>query len=142
MSIIRHSLKDMRYDWVELLRERGVRPSAQRLAVARYVLETDEHPSAERVWRKVRKRFPVLSRATVYNTVNLFVEKGLLRELVLAQGRIVFDPKTEPHHHFIERTTGAIYDVPWNALQVSNVDALDGFVVSEYQVVMRGRKRC
>jgi Fe2+ or Zn2+ uptake regulation protein len=127
-------------DVVSLLRDRGVQPSAQRVAVAEYVLSTDAHPSADEVWQKVRRSFPMISRATVYNTLNLFVHKGLLRELVLAEGKVVFDPKVEPHHHFIDEQTGAIYDVPWTALRVSNVDALKGFGVREYQVVMRGRK--
>ncbi|HZM48837.1 MAG TPA: transcriptional repressor, partial [Vicinamibacteria bacterium] len=79
----------MRTNSVEALREHGIQPSAQRVAVADYVLHTDEHPSADQVFAKVRKTFPMLSRATVYNTLNLFVEKHLLRELVLAEGRVV-----------------------------------------------------
>ena len=125
----------------ERLRSRGVQPSAQRVAVAEYVLHTDEHPSAEQVFSRVRKTFPMLSRATVYNTLNLFVRKQLLREFVLAPGRIVFDPRLEPHHHFIDDATGAIHDVAWDALEVGRVSALKGFKVREYQVVMRGRTR-
>jgi Fe2+ or Zn2+ uptake regulation protein len=127
-------------DVVSLLRDHGVQPSAQRVAVGEYVLSTDTHPSADEIWHKVKRTFPMISRATVYNTLNLFVHKGLLRELVLAEGRVVFDPKVEPHHHFIDDHTGAIYDVPWGAVRVSNVEGLKGFGVREYQVVMRGRK--
>ncbi len=126
---------------VELLRSRHIQPSAQRVAVGDYVLFTDDHPSADDVWNKVRRTFPMVSRATVYNTLNLFVDKGLLRELVLAEGRVVFDPKTGAHHHFIDERTGRIHDVPWDALEVRNVDALRGYSVHEYQVVMRGRRK-
>ena len=122
-----------------MLREHGIQPSVQRVAVAQYVLETDAHPSADRVCSEVRRTFPLISRATVYNTLHLFVRKGLLRELVLAPGRVVFDPKVERHHHFIEESSGRIHDVPWDALSVSRVDSLKGFSVSEYQVVMKGR---
>lgn len=125
---------------VDLLREHGIQPSAQRVAVGDYVLFTDEHPSADEIWNRVRKTFPMVSRATVYNTLNLFVEKGLLRELVLAEGRVVFDPKVGAHHHFIDEVTGRIHDVPWDALEVKNLDGLRGFLVREYQVVMRGRR--
>jgi Fur family transcriptional regulator, iron response regulator len=83
---------------------------------------------------------PMLSRATVYNTLNLFVEKGLLRQLVLAEGRVVFDPRLEPHHHFIDDHTGDIEDVPWSAVKVGDVNAIKGYEVREYMVVMRGRK--
>jgi Fe2+ or Zn2+ uptake regulation protein len=123
-----------------VLQAHGINPSAQRVAVAQYVLHTDEHPSADEVWTRVRKRFPQVSRATIYNTLNLFVEKGLLRQFTLNAGRVVFDPKTEDHHHFVDEDTGRIYDVPWDALKISNIPKLDGFDVREYQVVMRGRK--
>jgi Fur family transcriptional regulator, iron response regulator len=123
------------------LREHGIQPSAQRVAVAEYVLRTDEHPSADQVFAKVRDRLPVLSRATIYNTLNLLVERGLLRELVLAEGRVVFDPNTSPHHHFIDEKTGRIEDVPWGALSVSGIEALRGLDVREFQVVMRGSRR-
>ena len=129
----------MLHDETSVLKNHGINPSAQRVAVAKYVLHTDEHPSADEVWTRVRKRFPHVSRATVYNTLNLFVEKGLLRQFVLTEGRVVFDPKTDAHHHFIDEDSGRIHDVPWDAVKVSNVPKLDGFEVREYQVVMRGR---
>lgn len=125
---------------VDTLAQAGIQPSAQRVAVADYVLATEDHPSAEQVWARVKERFPMLSRATVYNTLNLFVEKGLLRELVLSEGKVVFDPKLSPHHHFIDDETDHIVDIPWDALQVKHVDALKGFDVREYQVVLRGRR--
>ena len=131
----------MTIEATEALRGRGIQPSAQRVAIAEYVLATDCHPSADQVWSEVRRRLPQVSRATVYNTLNLFVRKGLLRELVLAEGRVVFDPKTDPHHHFIDSETGDIQDVPWEAVQILGVERLRGLDVDEYQVVMRGRSR-
>ena len=123
------------------LTERGIRPSAQRVAVASYVLETTDHPSADEVVSRVRERFPHISRATVYNTLNLFVDKGLLRQHVLTEARVVFDPNVDSHHHFIDETTGAIYDIPWDAIEVSRIPSLEDMDVREYQVVMRGRRR-
>ncbi len=121
--------------------EHGVQPSAQRVAVAGYVLATREHPTADRVFTVVRASFPWISRATVYNTLNLFVEKGLLRASSLAGGSVVFDANMERHHHFIDEKTGAIHDVPWDSVEVCNIEALDGFEVTDFQVVMRGVKR-
>lgn len=124
-----------------MLRDHGIQPSAQRLAVADYVLHTTEHPSADKVWAGVQETFPMISRATVYNTLNLFVEKGLLRELHLAPDSVLFDPNIDRHHHFIDEESGRVYDVPWNQVEVSNAKALPGFEVHDYQVVMRGRRR-
>jgi len=123
------------------LKEHGIQPSAQRVAVAQYALTTDEHPSADQVWARVRRSFPFISRATVYNTLNLFVEKGLLQALVIAEGRVVFDPKTDRHHHFLDEQTGSIHDVPWEALEVKHVQSLRGYDVRAYQVVLRGRRK-
>jgi len=128
-------------DVAERLRDHGIQPSAQRVAVAEYVLRTDEHPSADLVWKRVRRRFPYISRATVYNTLNAFVEKGLLKTLNLSDDSVVFDPKTETHHHFIDEKTGRIHDIPWDQIQVCNIERLRGFEVHDYQVVIRGRKK-
>ena len=128
-------------DLIAQLESRDIRPSAQRVAIAGYVLGTTDHPSADAVWQTVKKQFPMVSRATVYNTLNLFVEKGLLQELTLAPGFTVYDPKTEPHHHFLDDETGAIHDVPWSELEVRNIQQLRGFDVRDYSVVLRGRRR-
>lgn len=128
-------------DVIATLEERGIQPSPQRVAVARYVLTTRDHPSADQVFARVKDSLPVLARATVYNTLNLFVAKGLLRQHILAEGRVVFDPKIEPHHHFVDDATGAIHDIAWDALTVKNVAALEGLDVREYQVVLRGKAR-
>ena len=131
----------MAIDVPGMLRRSGVHPSAQRVAVAEYVLGTDEHPSADEVWACVKRRFPMISRATVYNTLNLFEKKGLIKGLSIVDGKMVFDPKTEPHHHFVDEATGRIYDLPWKSLEVRNVGALQGYAVDSYQVVLRGRKK-
>lgn len=124
----------------ERLQENGIQASPQRLAVAEYVLFTDAHPTAEEVWAAVKARAPLVSRATVYNTLNLLVRKGLLRQVQLDEGRTGFDPNLEPHHHFIDEATGVVHDVPWDALEVRRVEALRGLEVREYQVVLRGRR--
>src|SRR5262245_42859109 len=109
------------------LRDHGIQPSAQRIPVPEYVLDPKDQPSADQVLELVSARVPMLSRATVYNTLNLFVEKGLIRQLVLAEGKVVFDPNLGPHHHFIDERTGAIHDVPWSAVQVSHMEGLEDF---------------
>ncbi|MBX3462950.1 MAG: transcriptional repressor [Planctomycetes bacterium] len=126
---------------IDRLERADIRPSAQRVAIAGYVLSTADHPSADDVWQRVKVDFPMVSRATVYNTLQLFTEHGLLRQLVLAEGKVVFDPMVEPHHHFVDDETGAIEDIPWSALRVGKVDELEGVDVREYMVVVRGRRR-
>lgn len=123
------------------LKERGIRPSVQRVAIAEIVLSTHRHPSADEVWAQVKERYPMISRATVYNTLNLLVDEGLLRSFVSTEGRTVFDPNTQPHHHLVDDATGQIHDVPWEALSVRGVDELEGFEVRDVQVVLHGRAK-
>jgi len=124
-----------------MLRRRGIQATPQRIAVAAYILSATAHPSADEVWEMVRRRCPTLSRATVYNTLNLLAAKGLIRAQVLKEGAIVFDPRVDAHHHFIDVNTGKIYDVPWEMLTVSGHERLRGYEVRDYQVILRGRRR-
>lgn len=125
-------------DAIQILSQCGVRPTPQRIAVIDFVLSTDAHPTADEVLGHVKTTCPTISRATVYNTLNLLVSKSLLRTQLLREGTVVFDPETEAHHHFIDDETGQIYDVPWDTIKVSGEDSVTGLNVREYQVVMRG----
>jgi Fe2+ or Zn2+ uptake regulation protein len=124
-----------------ILRNCGIQPTPQRIAVVNFVLNTTSHPSADDVLECVRKECPTISRATVYNTLNLLVEKRLLRTQVLREGTIVFDPNIELHHHFIDEESGKIYDISWDAVQITCGTSLRDFEIREMQVVMKGRRR-
>jgi Fe2+ or Zn2+ uptake regulation protein len=128
-------------DIYQVLRNAGVQPTPQRVAVARYVLGTTSHPTADEVLARARRECPTLSRATVYNTLTRLAERGLVRLQTIREGVVVFDARTERHHHFIDELTGKIYDVPWDALSVSGERRLREYDVRDYQVVMRGRRR-
>ena len=128
-------------DLIAQLRSVGLQPTPQRLAVARYVLGSTSHPTADEVLAKARKECPTLSRATVYNTLARLSERGLLRPQTIREGVVVFDAHVERHHHFVDDTTGRIYDVPWEALSVSGEKSLPEYEIREYQVVLRGRRR-
>jgi Fe2+ or Zn2+ uptake regulation protein len=126
---------------MNLLRQWGIQPTPQRIAVVEFVLKTKRHPTAEEVLGHARRKCPTVSRATVYNTLNLLVEKGALRTQILREGTVVFDPNTMNHHHLIDDETGVIHDIPWDTLTVSGKENLNDFEILEYQVILRGRRR-
>ena len=126
---------------IELLESHGIQPSAQRVAIADYALHTTDHPTADEVFQQVKETLPIVSRATVYNTLNLFVAKGLLRTLALSDEAVVFDPNVERHHHFIDESTGQIHDIEWDRVQVCKIEGLKEFEIHDYQVVIRGKRK-
>lgn len=83
----------------------------QRLAVLEYLEGNREHPSAEDIYKAVRRRFPTMSFATVYNTLELLKDRGMVTELALEPGRKRFDPDTRDHHHLICIRCRRIVDV-------------------------------
>lgn len=123
------------------LQNHQITPTAQRLAIASVVLSTDLHPSADEVFSAVNDAHPRVSKATVYNTLNLFVERGLCRALTLREGRVVYDPNMTPHHHLVDEESGRIYDLPCDALSVMLHEPLEGFDVTTMEVVVRATKR-
>jgi len=124
---------------MERLRQCGIQPTPQRLAIAAFVLETSSHPTADEVYSQVQPNCSTLSRATVYNTLHLMVERGILKAQRIQDEIVHFDANTEVHHHFVDESTGRIFDIPWNALQLQGHQELEAFEVSEYQVILRGR---
>jgi len=126
---------------ISILRRCHIQPTPQRIAVVEAVLDNKTHPSADEVLSYARKMCPTVSRATVYNTLNLLVKKGLLGMQTIKEGGIVFDSNIEKHHHFIDNDTGDIYDIPWDRLQVKGKEKLKDFEIIELQVIMRGRRK-
>lgn len=113
------------------------------MAIAKYVWNTCSHPTADDVKREVEKSFPTVSLATVYNTLNLFVAHGLLKEVKdTASERVRYDCNTNPHFHFIDEETGEMLDLDPRSLQVSPNRELLGtdFEINEIEVILRGRR--
>lgn len=128
-------------DALSILRQCDIQPTPQRIAVVESVLTSDSHPTADDVFVSARKKCPTVSRATVYNTLNLLVKKRLIGMQSIREGAVVFDPNVEKHHHFIDDDTGRIYDIPWDQLEVKGKEKLEDFEISEFQVILRGKRK-
>jgi len=102
------------------LRAVGLRPTRQRLALARLLLENgDRHITAEQLHGEAVGADIRVSLATVYNTLHQFTNAGLLREVVVEPGRSYFDTNTADHHHFFCETTSKLEDIPGQDVVVS-----------------------
>jgi len=92
-------------------RERGVKLTPQRIAIFECLEHRQGHLSAEEVYQDVLPRYPTLSFATVYNTLQLLTEMGEVHELIVDELRRRYDVNTDPHHHAICRKCHRIFDV-------------------------------
>ena len=84
----------------EILSGINIKPTAQRIDIARVLLYKDQHLSAEDVMVSLNENAHDISRATVYNTLNLFVDKGLVRRVIIDGSKIYYDSKITPHSHY------------------------------------------
>lgn len=124
-------------DLDELARERGLNLTPQRRAIVEYLHMAANHPTADDVFEAVNNRFPMTSRATVYNTLRLLSDAGLLQE-VSEDGVSRFDPVLDPHHHFVCRVCGQMDDVAASAFESLSGVTLQGRRVESYEVTVRG----
>jgi Fe2+ or Zn2+ uptake regulation protein len=95
----------------ELLRERGLRVTPQRLLLHRTLRELDRHVTADELLDSVSERLPNASPPTVYSALELFEELGLVRRVPAAAGAALYDPRTDEHQHLHCRRCGAIEDL-------------------------------
>jgi Fur family iron response transcriptional regulator len=124
------------------LRGAGLRPTRQRLALARLLLDgADRHVTAEQLHGEATTAAIPVSLATVYNTLHQFTGVGLLREVVIEPGRSYFDTNIDDHHHFFCETTGMLQDIPGAAVTVGQLPhAPDGSEISRVDVIIRIRR--
>lgn len=92
-------------------REKGVKITPQRLAILKFLDDNTTHPTAEDVFRAVKKRYPTLSFATVYNTLQLLKDKGEILEVTIDPTKRHYDPNIIVHHHIVCTECGKIEDV-------------------------------
>src|SRR6202023_3426515 len=104
------------------LRSVGLRPTRQRLALARLLFEAgDRHVTAEQLHGEALAASIPVSLATGYNTLHQFIEAGLLREVVVNSGRSYFDTNASDHHHFFYEDSGRLLDIPGEHVVVSGL---------------------
>ena len=129
-------------DALKRLRDVGLRPTRQRLSLARLLFEAgNRHVSAEQVHEEALENDVKVSLATIYNTLHQFTEAGLLREVVVDAGRTYFDTNVDDHHHFFFEDSGHLVDIPLQSISVSDLpSAPEGHAVARVDVVVRVRQ--
>ena len=120
----------------------GIGPTSQRLRIAEVLLGKPRHLSADQVLAEVNHDRTLVSKATVYNTLRLFTERGLVREIVVDPDRSFYDSSTGPHHHFYNSDTGELTDIAADTVRISGLPpAPEGTEAEQVEVIVRLRQR-
>ncbi len=131
-----------RTDISNRLSRQGVVPTPQRIEIAEILLDRPQHLSADQILDSLRRRGSRVSKATVYNTLHLFGEKGLIREVNVDPTRTFFDSTTHPHHHFYNVDTGELSDIPDDEIRMMELPPLPAGTEKEsVEVLIRIRDR-
>jgi Fur family peroxide stress response transcriptional regulator len=128
-------------EFESLCRSRGVRVTTQRLAVYRALAEDVTHPTADSVYKRLGARFPGLSQATVYRTLEFLEREKLIRRVSAPEAVGRFDANIAGHQHLVCRVCGSMTDVSLPELSEPLVPKVSGFVVEELDIKLVGRCR-
>jgi len=121
------------------LRAAGLRPTRQRLGLARLLFEPgDWHLTAEKLHDQAAQAGLRVSLATIYNTLNQFTAAGLLREVVATPERTYFDTNTSAHHHIFDEDAGELSDIPGESVTIAGLPGhMAGKKIMSVEVVVR-----
>jgi Fe2+ or Zn2+ uptake regulation protein len=134
----------MSQDLTTALRERGLRVTSQRILVDRALRELDRHVTADELLVAVGDRLPNISLPTIYATLDLLEELGMVRRVQRA-GTTMFDPRTEPHHHLVCTSCGSVEDLELelDGSALERAAGANGFAPERVEAIVHGRcARC
>ena len=132
--------KRSREEVSELLRAHGITPTHQRMEIAQVLFEKRWHPSADEILAAVNVHYAETSKATVYNTLKLFLEKRLVRELIVDPNKVFYDSNTSEHHHFYDIESGEITDIAATGIRIDGLPPLPaGMVAAGIDIIVRTR---
>lgn len=124
---------------VEHLRSHDIKPSIQRVAIMRYLMEHCTHPTVDAIYRDLHAMMPTLSKTTIYNTLSLLEEKDALSVLTIDSRNIHYDGNTAPHAHFMCRNCKQIFDIPMpEGGTTDKPETPDGFKVEHTHIYYDG----
>lgn len=122
----------------EKLRHKGLQVTAQRVAIYNYIKDHG-HQSLHQIESAMQAALPSITSATIYNTLNTFVENGILKELKFPHTRkMIYDHNMDDHYHFMDEESGKIIDIPTHQLKIdSTLD--ESFVINQFDVLIKGK---
>ncbi len=128
----------MNEDKLKFYKSLGLKLTPQRLAILEYLENNRSHPSAEDIYNALKPRFPSMSFATVYNTLEILAKKGLVKEINVESTRKRFDAFTHPHHHFFCKNCRKVIDIENLKDNIQVPEEIKDCELTEYHIVFYG----
>lgn len=123
---------------INKLKVSGVTPTAQRIDIAQVIFARPQHLSAEDILKGINQTSSSASKATVYNTLGLFAEKGLVKEVIVDPTKVFYDSNMSDHFHFFNVDTGVLTDIPLDAINIDTLPNLpEGTTSAGLEIVVR-----
>jgi len=129
-------------DFATHLTENNIKPSIQRMKIYEYLYNNKMHPTVDKIYNSLSNEMPTLSKTTVYNTLNLFVDNGVASTVTIEDNEVRYDVTIEEHAHFKCNDCGNIYDIQMDLSQAKFMK-LNGFEIDKTDVYLNGKcKKC
>ena len=129
-----------RTDILNLFDQHGILPTPQRIEVAEILLSKPQHLSADQIIERLKSLGSGVSKATVYNTLNLFAENGIVKEIMVDPIRKFYDSTTTSHHHFYNLDTGELADIGHDEIDFGKLPEVpEGTQLDGVEVLIRVR---
>lgn len=124
-------------DIEHFLRLHSIRPSHHRIRVYQYLVENRNHPSVDIIYQELIRDIPTLSKTTLYNTLELFLEKGVSILITIDENERRYDADTSFHGHFRCNTCGQIFDIRLHTVP-RELESMEGFEINESHIYFKG----
>ncbi len=121
----------------KIIMDKGIQPSHHRIKIYEYLLNHHTHPTVDMIYKEISKEIPTLSRTTVYNTLSIFLEKGLISSITIDENEVRYDYNTTPHAHFKCIKCGNIYDIPLDT-KLFKKKTIKGHKIIEQHIYFKG----
>ena len=122
-------------DVINFFREKGLKVTSQRLAICTFILSRKDHPTAEQIYQELRNEYPTISLGTIYKTLHLLQELGLIQELGFNEGSVRYDSDMELHINMVCSKCGKISDY-----KAENVEKLWSAIISDLGFKPKGQR--
>ena len=120
---------------IGFFREKGLKVTSQRLAICNFILSRKDHPTAEQIYEGLRNEYPTISLGTIYKTLHLLKDLGLIQELGFNEGSVRYDPDMELHINMVCSKCGIISDY-----KAEKVEKLWNAIISDLRIKPKGQR--